>query len=190
MTIAEVKAHEEKISAQLHEAKALLEEFEAHARKNKAQAEIEKITGLKAKKQEIEKKLRARGQHAGEAKPDAAFFGARISGSGEAKNLVGRNRNSAKEQVKHELSGFGKHKQAAFACIKHPGLPDQRPPAGDQAYRPWGFGLLRWDGFSAGVLHFVLSRTENKYQGGSDERVRAKTRLNQGWMNSTRGFGR
>ncbi len=57
MTIAEVKAHEEKISAQLHEAKALLEEFEAHARKNKAQAEIEKITGLKAKKQEIEKKL-------------------------------------------------------------------------------------------------------------------------------------
>ena len=57
MTIAEVKAHEEKISAQLHEAKALLEQVEAHARKNKAQAEIEKITGLKAKKQEIETKL-------------------------------------------------------------------------------------------------------------------------------------
>jgi hypothetical protein len=57
MSVTEVKAHEEKISAQLHEAKALLEEFEAHARKNKAQAEIEKITGLKTKQQEIEKKL-------------------------------------------------------------------------------------------------------------------------------------
>jgi chromosome segregation ATPase len=57
MTIADVKAHEEKISAQLHEAKALLEEVEAHARRKKAQAEIEKITGLKSKKQEIEKKL-------------------------------------------------------------------------------------------------------------------------------------
>lgn len=57
MAIAEVKAHEEKISAQLHEAKALLEEVEAHARRKKAEAEIEKITGLKAKKQEIEKKV-------------------------------------------------------------------------------------------------------------------------------------
>lgn len=57
MTIAEIKAHEEKISAQLHEAKALLEEVEAHARRKKAQAEIETITGLKTRKQEIEKKL-------------------------------------------------------------------------------------------------------------------------------------
>jgi len=57
MTIADIKAHEEKIGAQLHEAKALLEEVEAHARRKKAQAEIEKITGLKSKKQEIEKKL-------------------------------------------------------------------------------------------------------------------------------------
>lgn len=57
MTIADIKAHEEKISAQLHEAKALLEEVEAHARRKRAQAEIEKITGLKSKKQEIEKKL-------------------------------------------------------------------------------------------------------------------------------------
>jgi predicted phage gp36 major capsid-like protein len=68
MTIAEVKAHEEKISAQLHEAKALLEEFEAHARKNKAQAEIAKITGLKAKKQEIEKKLQQLAKTGAEAK--------------------------------------------------------------------------------------------------------------------------
>jgi DNA repair exonuclease SbcCD ATPase subunit len=57
MTVAEVKAHQEKISAQLHEAKALIEEFEAHARKHKAQAEIEKITSLKSKRQGIEKKL-------------------------------------------------------------------------------------------------------------------------------------
>ena len=57
MSIEEMKAHEEKISAQLHEAKALLEEFEAHAKKNKAQASIDKLNGLKTKKQEIEKKL-------------------------------------------------------------------------------------------------------------------------------------
>jgi|HubBroStandDraft_4_1064222.scaffolds.fasta_scaffold198141_1 hypothetical protein len=57
MTIAEAKAHEDKISAQLHEAKALLNEFEAHARKNKADAEIEKINALKTKHQEIDKKL-------------------------------------------------------------------------------------------------------------------------------------
>jgi len=68
MTIAEVKAHEEKISAQLHEAKALLEEIEAHARREKAQAEIEKITGLKAKKQEIEKKLQQLAKTGVEAK--------------------------------------------------------------------------------------------------------------------------
>ena len=68
MTIAELKAHQDKISAQLHEAKARLEEFEAHARKNKAQAEIEKISGLKAKKQEIEKKLQQLAKTGVEAK--------------------------------------------------------------------------------------------------------------------------
>lgn len=68
MTIAEVKAHEEKISAQLHEAKALLEQVEAHARKNKAQAEIEKITGLKSKKEEVEKKLQQLAKTGVEAK--------------------------------------------------------------------------------------------------------------------------
>lgn len=57
MTIADAKAHEEKISAQLHEAKALIEEFEAHAKKNTAEAKIEKINALKAKREEIEKKL-------------------------------------------------------------------------------------------------------------------------------------
>lgn len=67
MTIAEVKAHEEKISAQLHEAKALLEQVEAHARKKKAQAEIDTINGLKTKKQEIEKKWQQHLKTAGEA---------------------------------------------------------------------------------------------------------------------------
>jgi hypothetical protein len=67
MTIAEMKAHEEKISAQLHEAKALLNEVEAHARKKKAQAEIEKINNLKTKNQEIEKKWHQHLKTAGEA---------------------------------------------------------------------------------------------------------------------------
>lgn len=57
MTIADAEAHEEKISAQLREAKALIKEFEAHAKKNKAEAKIEKINDLKAKREEIEKKL-------------------------------------------------------------------------------------------------------------------------------------
>jgi methyl coenzyme M reductase subunit C-like uncharacterized protein (methanogenesis marker protein 7) len=67
MTIAEVKAHEEKISAQLHEAKALLDQIEAHAKKHKAQAEIDKLNGLKTKKQEIEKKWQQHLKTAGEA---------------------------------------------------------------------------------------------------------------------------
>lgn len=57
MTIAEAKAHEEKISAQLHEAKALIDQVEAHAKKNRAQAKIEKLNTLKTKRQEIENKL-------------------------------------------------------------------------------------------------------------------------------------
>jgi uncharacterized coiled-coil DUF342 family protein len=68
MTVAEMKAHQDKITAQLHEAKALIEEFEAHARKHKAQAEIEKIDGLKTKRAEIEKKLHQLVKTAVEAK--------------------------------------------------------------------------------------------------------------------------
>jgi hypothetical protein len=67
MTISEVKAHEEKIGAQFHEVKALLEAVEAHAKKNKAQAEITKIDALKAKKEEIEKKFHQHLKTAGEA---------------------------------------------------------------------------------------------------------------------------
>lgn len=67
MAIEEMKAHEEKISAQLHEAKALLDQVEAHARKKKAQAEIDKINNLKAKKEEIDKKFHQHLKTAGEA---------------------------------------------------------------------------------------------------------------------------
>jgi len=70
MTFAEAKAHEDKISAQLHEAKALLDEIEAQAKKKKAQAEIETITDLKARKQEIDKKWQDL-KSAGEAKVGA-----------------------------------------------------------------------------------------------------------------------
>jgi len=57
MNIAEIKAYQDKINAQLQEAKALLNGFEAHAKGKMAQSEIEAITRLKAKNQEIEKKV-------------------------------------------------------------------------------------------------------------------------------------
>jgi hypothetical protein len=57
MNIAEIKAYQEKIGAQLHEAKALLNGFEAHAKGKLAQSEIDAISRLKAKHQEIDKKV-------------------------------------------------------------------------------------------------------------------------------------
>jgi ribosomal protein L9 len=57
MNIAEIKAYQEKIGAQLQEAKAVLNGFEAHAKGKLAQSEIDTITRLKAKNQEIEKKV-------------------------------------------------------------------------------------------------------------------------------------
>ena len=57
MNIAEIKAYQAKISAQLHEAKALLNGFEAHAKGKLAQSEIDAISRLKAKHQEIDKKV-------------------------------------------------------------------------------------------------------------------------------------
>ena len=57
MNIAEIKAYQEKINAQLLEAKALLNGFEAHAKGKLAQSEIDTIARLKAKNQEIDKKL-------------------------------------------------------------------------------------------------------------------------------------
>ena len=51
-----MKAYEEKISAQLQQAKAQLGEFEARAKSKVAQAEIDTINHLKTKHQEIDKK--------------------------------------------------------------------------------------------------------------------------------------
>ncbi len=58
MNIAEIKAYQEKINAQLQQAKAVLNGLEAHAKGKLAQSEIDTIAGLKAKHQEIEKKVR------------------------------------------------------------------------------------------------------------------------------------
>ena len=49
MNIAEVKAYQEKVDAQLHEAKALLDGFEAHVKGKLAQSEIDTISRLKVK---------------------------------------------------------------------------------------------------------------------------------------------
>ena len=57
MNITEVKAYQEKVDAQLHEAKALLDGFEAHVKGKLAQSEIDTISRLKAKHQEIDKKV-------------------------------------------------------------------------------------------------------------------------------------
>ena len=57
MNIAEIKAYQAKIGAQLNEAKALLNGFEAHAKGKLAQSELDSISRLKAKHQEIDKKV-------------------------------------------------------------------------------------------------------------------------------------
>ena len=57
MTIEEVKAYRKKVVAQLHEAKALLNGVEAHAQGKLAQSEIDTISHLKTKHQEIEGKV-------------------------------------------------------------------------------------------------------------------------------------
>ena len=59
-------AYEEKIDAQLQQAKAQLGEFEARAKSKKAQAEIEAINHLRTKHQEIEKKVQKDFKIAGE----------------------------------------------------------------------------------------------------------------------------
>lgn len=67
MTISDIKAHEEKFNAKLHEVKALLDAVEAHAKTNQAQSEIERFNTLKAKKEEIEKRFHHHLKTAGEA---------------------------------------------------------------------------------------------------------------------------
>jgi len=54
MNIAEIKAYQEKVNAQLQEAKAVLSGLEAHAKGKLAQSQIDTIARLKAKHQEIE----------------------------------------------------------------------------------------------------------------------------------------
>jgi hypothetical protein len=66
MNIAEIKAYQEKIGAQLQEAKAVLNGVEAHAKGKLAQSEIDSINRLKAKHQEIEKKVHQDLKTAGE----------------------------------------------------------------------------------------------------------------------------
>ena len=66
MNIAEVKAYQGKIGAQLQEAKAVLNGVEAHAKGKLAQSEIDSINRLKAKHQEIEKKVHQDLKTAGE----------------------------------------------------------------------------------------------------------------------------
>jgi predicted metalloenzyme YecM len=66
MNEQEIKAYQQKIGAQLQEAKAKLDGFEAHAKGQLAQSEIDQITRLKAKKQEIDKKLHQDLRTAGE----------------------------------------------------------------------------------------------------------------------------
>ena len=66
MNIAEIKAYQDKINAQLQEAKAVLNGLEAHAKGKLAQSEIDGINHLKAKHQEIEKKVQHDLKTAGE----------------------------------------------------------------------------------------------------------------------------
>jgi hypothetical protein len=54
---ATVKIYEDKINAQIQEAKAKLDQFEAQAKKQGAQAELTAINHLKTAKQNIDRKL-------------------------------------------------------------------------------------------------------------------------------------
>jgi hypothetical protein len=66
MNIAEIKAYQEKVNAQLQEAKAVLSGLEAHAKGKLAQSQIDTIARLKAKHREIEKKVHQDLKTAGE----------------------------------------------------------------------------------------------------------------------------
>ena len=68
---ATTKAYEEKINAQLQQAKAQLGEFESRAKGKMAQAEIDTINHLKTKQQQIDKK-RQDLKTVGEAKVEQA----------------------------------------------------------------------------------------------------------------------
>jgi hypothetical protein len=53
-TAATLQVYEEKIAAQIHAANTRIDEFEANAKRRRAQAEIAAIDGLKAARQKIE----------------------------------------------------------------------------------------------------------------------------------------
>jgi hypothetical protein len=57
MQNATLKAYEDKIRAQVQEAKAKLEQFEARAKEKHADAEISAINQLKTSRQDIDRKL-------------------------------------------------------------------------------------------------------------------------------------
>jgi hypothetical protein len=69
-----LKAYVDKIKAQVHEAKAKLDLFEAAAQKQKAQAEIAAIGAVKTAKENIEQRLQdlrtTHGPHVARAKAD------------------------------------------------------------------------------------------------------------------------
>ena len=52
-----IKVYQDKVAAQLQEAKARLEQFEAKAKEQRAQTEITAINGLKTAKQNIDRRL-------------------------------------------------------------------------------------------------------------------------------------
>ena len=57
MNLAEIRAYQAKVSAQLQEAKAVLAGLEAHAKGQLAQTEIDAIAHLRTMHKEIDKKV-------------------------------------------------------------------------------------------------------------------------------------
>jgi hypothetical protein len=86
------KTYEEKVNAQLQQAKAQLGEFEARAKRKMGQAEIDTINQLKAKHQEIDKK-RQDLKTAGDAKVEQVK--AEIDRTGQVENVAGGTRHEA-----------------------------------------------------------------------------------------------
>lgn len=69
-----LKAYEDKVRAQVQEAKAKLEQFEAKAKEQKAETEITALNRLKTAKQDIDRKLQGlkttQDEHMAQAKAD------------------------------------------------------------------------------------------------------------------------
>jgi hypothetical protein len=84
---AGVKAFEDKVSAQLHEAKSQIAEIESRAKGQMAQAETDTINGFKAKSQEIDKKRQdlkaSSGEKAAQIKAEIEAGAAKLKASVE-----------------------------------------------------------------------------------------------------------